>query len=90
MKPFLSKSTSKRGQYLELFTEGQKGSFCPVYKRSVYSDKTTVFMYIKQHIRKAYKEDSTVSKTSGYLEHGGKETLEVNVCTSLSAPAPLE
>lgn len=52
--------------------------------------KQQLFMYIKQHMQKAYKEDSTVSKTSGYLEHGGKETLGVNVCTSLSAPAPLE
>lgn len=41
-------------------------------------------MYIKQHIQKAHKENSIASKRSVYLEHGGKETLEVNVlCLSL-------
>lgn len=52
--------------------------------------KTQLFMCIKQHIQKAYKENSIASKTNAYLEHGGKETLEVNVCASLAAPAPLE
>lgn len=47
-------------------------------------------MCIKQHIQKAYKENSIASKTNAYLEHGGKETLEVNGCASLAAPAPLE
>lgn len=42
-------------------------------------------MCIKQHIQKAYNENSIASKTNVYLEHGGKETLGVNVHASLSA-----